>query len=483
MKRALMPALAVMAIVLSLTGCAATDNSSVSRPGQPLVLTGVQLPALVGKAPGRIVAFRHTRRDDTPRWTQIPVQIDERKVVPFGTQPPDNRTPGVTGTVYGHGGGGPAAVQYVDPTTFVGPDVDPAFDGDDELVFMVTDSGGKVRPEDPAAPPGVVAGSGVAVQMDDPQRDGQRAWVYLFVSNGSLDPSAGKDYVDYDFQLTSGDYKTTYRRSQGRNPETSRVVTDQYRIGFRDRWFEDSWQVRAGDASGVDLLDGHKNQFAIDFCGRSNATFADAEGAFVANIDGPVRAIRSYVGANSGPRTQRTHKMYRDRETIVTNLRVHAIPGVMDFVDYSAAASGMVYRSSTRPSGVRVNGAADPISSEPASWEVVNGPQGAVFTRSVFATSVDGLGDRTSWFYRDQANPPEEQCWGDDSFYAASGNVINGGIPNTDPGLGASATVTGTRTVHFLTPYSDGTRLVAAARALAADLAQPLRVTVSRHQP
>ena len=44
------------------------------------------------------------------------------------------------------------------------------------------------------------------------------------------------------------------------------------------------------------ILDGHKNVFVIGVCGPIAATntFNDAEGAFVANVDGPVRAIRSY---------------------------------------------------------------------------------------------------------------------------------------------------------------------------------------------
>ena len=48
-----------------------------------------------------------------------------------------------------------------------------------------------------------------------------------------------------------------------------------------------------------------------------------------------MRAIRSYVGANSGPLTERTHVFYRDRYTIVTDLRVHAVPGPLTYHDLS----------------------------------------------------------------------------------------------------------------------------------------------------
>ena len=114
--------------------------------------------------------------------------------------------------------------------------------------------------------------------------------------------------------------------------------------------------VKAGTATGADIVDRHKALFAPGYCGRSEDTFNDAEGAFIANVVGPLRAIRSYIGANSGPYTQRTHVFYDQREDILTDLRVHAIPSVMDFWDYSPAASGMRYTNDRNLSGVIVDG-------------------------------------------------------------------------------------------------------------------------------
>ena len=113
--------LAVLAVGAAvLTGC--DDINTVARPDAPLVLTGADLPDLVGAAPGDIVAFRHRPVNDAPEWHQMPVQVDERKVVAFGQFPANNTTPGVTGTVYGNGTGSVTALQYADPTTFVGAD-------------------------------------------------------------------------------------------------------------------------------------------------------------------------------------------------------------------------------------------------------------------------------------------------------------------------------------------------------------------------
>ncbi len=465
-----------------LTGCRVA--SLVHRPSAPVVLTGSRVPSLVGTPPSRVVAFRHNENGDgTGRaWTQIPVQVDQRKVVPFGTQPANNTTPGVAGTVYGSGSGGPTALQYADPDTWVGADTDPNLDADDEVVFMAGDAGGVLAPEVSSEPAGVVPGSGVSIRLTDPRATAEQGWVYLFASSGGLDPAAGQDYVDYDFALTSGGYRASYRRASGPNPETSTAVTAAYEIGFSDRWKDDVWRVRAPGASGVDILDAHKNQFAIDYCGRSNITFSTGEGAFVANLDGPVRAIRSYVGANSGPLTQRTTVMYRDQVEVRTALRVHPIPGVMDFIDYSAAAQGMTYRSSTHPGGAVIDGVPDPVSTATPTWEAVDGPQGQVFTSISNQTSITGA-TTYGWFHRDQTSPPEPQCWGDGSLLGASGSSVTGGIPNTDPALGTAATLLATRTTRFGSPAADPSTVAATAADWAADLAAPLTATVTRYQP
>jgi hypothetical protein len=464
--------------VTVLTGC--ERGSTVVRVDSPQVLTGAQLPTLVGRQPSSVVAFAHVRRDGVPTWRQVPVQIDERKVVGFGSAPANNNQVGVPGTVYGSGTGNVTALQYADPNTWVGADTDPLFDADDELVFMTGDAGGQ-REAGGADPAGVVSGSGVRVELTDPLDPGASGSVYLFRSDGSLEPSAGRDYVDYRFNLTSGNYRTTYRRATGPNPETSRVTTDNYEIDYTDRWIESSWKLDASTSTGVDILDGVKNQFAVNSCVRSNMTFAGAEGAFVANIDGPVRAIRSYVGANSGPLTQRTHLMYRSREVVVTDLRVHAIPGVMDFVDFSAAARGMTYQSESVPGGVPIDGALDSVPTTPAHWEAVSGDQGTVLMNVDYQSSINppgGFETKIEWFQRDQTSPPEAQCWGDGSFLGAAGPSIVGGIANTDPTGGAHETLKGIRTIDFTGAIDDPDVVGDLAADWSTQVRTPLTVTV-----
>lgn len=479
MKRLLAVAAVLAAGASVLSAC--DDVNNIVRKSQAEVLTGAQLPGLTGTDPDLIVAFAHSRPNSTPTWTQIPVQIDERRLVDFGVAPSSNSTAGTTGTVYGSTAlSGVSLLQYADPNTFVGADPNATFDVDDELVFMVEDAGGKPRTEETDEPAGVVAGSGVQVELADPlSTDGDKAWVYLFVSNGSLTPSAGEDYVDYDFNLTSGTYNTTYKRADGPNPETSVVTTDAYQINLTDRWFERDWRVTADGASGAEILDGVKNQFGLSTCARSNVTFADAEGAFVANIDGPVRAIRSYVGANSGPLTQRTHIFYREHEDELTDLRVHPIPGVMDFIDFNSAAIGMTYRSSVVPGGVPIDGVLDgSVGIALPTWELASGSQGGVTTVTDFDTSVvvaGGFENAVDWFYRDQASPPETACWGDSSFYGASGSFVVQSIPNTDPRSTPFDTLQSRRHTRFSGPTTTGTD----AQAWSDQIATPLTTTVT----
>ncbi len=461
----------LLALGLVAASCRYVHPPFNGRLDQPVVLTGADVPTFLGTDPGRLVAYR--LQGDPATWVQLPVQVDQRHVVPFGAAPGNNTTPGVDGTVYGNGSGTVTALQYADPNTFVGADPDPLIDADDEIVFMARDAG------DPAAdgtddPTGVVPGSGRRIDLTDPD-DARSGVVYLFQGLPGADPSAGKDYVAYDFSLDSGDYKSTYLRADGPNPEHSTVEAQVYRLGIVDRWKTVRLELKRG--TGVDILDGFKSQFAFTTCGRSNATFADAEGAFVANIDGPVRAIRSYVGANSGPLVQDTNFYYSDRIDNVVDLRVHAISSVASFIDFSAAASGMQYGNSEQPGTVTIDGNQDVVSTTAPTWQYAAGSPGVVTWANKLETSISTL--TTSFEWHDQVAPvaPVQDCWGDDtSFYGAGGTVVGGGIPNTDPRTTPFETFRSRQVTAFWGPSTDAATWTP---AWAADALQALDVTVS----
>ena len=422
-----LPVLAVAVALLS--GCA------FQRPEDPVVLEGSDVPRLTGAAPGKVIAFRYLNG----RWEQIPVQVDERALIDLGT-------------VYDEPADGVKLMSYTDPNTFAGGDPDPTVDGNDEIAFMGIDGGAQAAAG--SHPSGVVTSSGEEIRFHDPIGEPSDTFVYLYRQTGNLAQDAGRPYVDYDFNLLSGDYKSTYRLQDGPNPEDSTVRTGFYTRHFSDRWADDGLRITAAGASGVDILDRHKNLFAPGNCGRSEDTFDDAEGAFIVNKSGPVRAIRSYIGANSGPLTARQHIFYDRREDITTTLRVHAIPGIMDFFDYSPAASGMTYRSNADPDGTTIDGVPDDVDAGRIGWETVDGPQGGLSMVHRVETDVPGF-DWSSYYFDDKtpaSSGAEKQCTGDGAAYGASGPWINRSIPNTDPRSTPFSSLVDERTIFYELP-------------------------------
>lgn len=438
--------------------CAGPSRSlALDRPWDPVVLVGSALPGLVGIDPSRLVAFR-----SEGGWVQIPVQVDERAIVDFGT-------------IYHLPPTGYTLLTYTDAGTFTGPDADPAFDANDELVFAAAEAGGPAGGA--AEPPGTIVGSGWQLTLTDPL-NGQTGFVYLFESDGSLDPGAGARPVAYNFVLLSGDYLTTYDTQQGPNPENSTVTTTRYAVHFSDRWIRNETRVTDGGATGVDLLDRHKNLFAPGNCTRSENTFSNGEGAFIVNREGPVRALRGYVGANSGPTTHRIHAFYERREEILTVLRVHPISGVMDFWDYSPAASGMVFRNDLNPGGVVVDGNPDAVALGPFVWEMVTGAQGTLAFTSRVDTDIPGF-DYTS-YYLDDSTPPVTQCTGDAFAYGSSGLWEDDPIPNTDPGVSSIYSRFEARRVVC---YGPPQQPLAFAQQRSAEVRNPLGVAVAPYNP
>jgi len=460
---------AVLVGACVLVGCQRDDLPTVDRPQSPVVLTGAQLPSLQGAPLNRVVAFRFVYG----KWQQVPVQVDERAELDLSK--PKNGTPT-----------GKTALFYTDANTFTGADPDPSFDANDELVFMVKDAFGKARSIDDdehnvhytlGNPPNVVPGSGVELRLDDPLGDDAQSWIYLFRSDGTLHPAAGQARVQYTFNLLSGDYKTTYNIASGPNPENSRVTTANYTARFPDRWVEDELKVLAGNATETDILDRHSGGFAGS-CGRSEDTFKVGGGAIIANKVGPVRAIRSYLGANSGTYTQRDHLLYENSSDTVTYLRVHAIPPLRGFYDYSPAASGMTF-SASNVAGVPVDGVPDTVPTASAAWRMVTGEQGTLVHTAISQTNIADLATNTRQYYEDDSTPPVAPCTGDATLYGANGSEIAMDIPCTDPTQNCTNFLVTTERVTYLPPAGTASQ----ASKIAQQTATPLAVSTSTFAP
>ena len=363
-----------IAAVLTLTTMAALSactpyGATLSRPSDPVVMSGAELIGLTGAQPQHIVGFAW----DGSSWHQIPVQVDERDLVSPGQiyHLPADRWPSLYGSttpylipVYTP----PAQVTagYSSAATYTPPDSNPTFDADDELSFLA-DSTGKQADPSTGDPAGVDAATRQQVRVTEPLAPDQSGYVYLYRSATLTGGSAGTTGVVYDFSLDSGAYLTTYKMGTGSlspnntwgfNPEHSVVTTPSYTQTFADRWLNDGITITKGDSTAVDLLD-RAHYYATGSCGRSEDTFDGGannpgEGAFVANISGPVRAIRSYIGANSYKYTVNTDVFYPSRQDTVTELRGHAgMPGYGGGDDFTTGMTGLVVLRPRELQGVR----------------------------------------------------------------------------------------------------------------------------------
>ena len=430
-------------------------------PSDPVVLEGSALPKLVGGDPMHVVGFAW----DGTVWHQIPVQVDERDLVNPGQiyHRPTASYPTLSGTSTPY-----KILVYTPPanltagytpvgTTYTPSDSDPTFDANDELSFLANDTG-KLAAASVAAPDGVDASTRALVTVTDPLTPSNVGYVYLFHSDTLTGGSGGTTGVNYTFSLDSGDYQATYKmgtsslspnNTWGFNPEHSTVVTPSYRLQLGDRWLNNGLAVTVSGASGAGILD-RTHYYATGVgCGRSEDTFDGGannpgEGAYVVNISGPVRAIRSYIGANSYQWTVNTDLFYPGREDTVTELRGHAgMPGYGGADDYVTGTTGLTY-SDPKNTGVVINGVSDTVtpityttgSTPPSMWQMVAGPQGSVVTVRTLDTDITGLNVTSVYQDRNPASPA--QCTGDAAAWGQNGvNVTSpvSSVPVTDPTL------------------------------------------------
>jgi len=439
--------------------------STLNRPNDPVVLTGAQLPAFSGMQPSEIVGFKFVNGS----WTQIPIQVDEMAlldiVIPYG--------PLAAQAGYPPSASNPKILMYCDPSTFTGNDPNPNFDPDDELVFMAKDAGGQ---SDGSTPAGVVAGSCREILITDPISG--VGYVYLFQNAGSLQQGAGLSYVSYTSNLSSTVGFPV--NADITNVENTLIATSKYSWRFSAEWVSDEFKLAIGN--NVNLLDRYKNFFADGNCIRHEDAFSAAQNAFVTAKAGPIRVIRSYMGAVSGPLTQRTHWFYEGRQDIATDLRVHNINSIIDAFDYNSNANGMIYRNNLNTNGVAINGQPDVVALGPIQWEQVSGNQGTI---SILHRNITNMvsptdGSFTS-YYDDNASNPASNCTGDGQAWGTSGvrATFTGSICTDPMASGCSnqwyRTLQSRRTVYADAPNGAATT----AETYNTQFNTPLVVTVS----
>ncbi|MEM6696821.1 MAG: T9SS type A sorting domain-containing protein [Bacteroidota bacterium] len=400
-------------------------GNAQDRDCDPVVLKGDEINCMLGEDPDMVVAFSY----ESGSWTQIPMQIDEMILLDITAAYGPNDCP------YRSFENVPWDVLfYCDPNSHIGEDTtNPNFDTDDELAFMAKDAGAEAPSS--SCPEGVVNSTKCELEVKDPTNNNTIGYVYVFRQSGGLDQAAGRDYVSHDFSYGT-DYKRDYvhcvRKQPGVNPEDTRVQTDNYEIQFHNRWREDVLKITAGNANGEDILDAHQMTITLGGCDHTEESFATNSGAIPTAIDGPVRAIRSTMGASSGPYIQMTYKFTECRVDYTFNFRLHPFKGFYDIFDLSNAASGMQYYNDQNQGGVTINGSQDNINTgNPNKWELITGNEGSIVVSYQHETDMSvgtmaqyDAGQRQGAvvaYYDDSGGGTAYKCTGDGRAIGSSG--------------------------------------------------------------
>merc|ERR1719347_495427 len=346
---------------------------------------------------------------------------------------------------------------YSDENTFTGSDPDPNLDADDEVVFMKRDIGSKYTDEVFSYPYGTIETQFAELEVQYPDTNETLGWVYLFVSGGDLVQGAGERRINYTFNLIKGDYIDNHEfegSENGGNPEDTWVETEYYRRQWMENWLSD--RIDFGEGT-EDILLLEDFQFKPDTCGRNVNTFRHSRTAFVTNKVGALRSIRSWVGANSGTLTQRTVINYEGREDMITYLRVHAIPGIMEYSLFEPGSS-LTWFNSENMEGTIIDGNTDEVDTAFSPWQLVAGQEGSYLRswdveQDILPEGGDlDITDVFNTWYIDNSEPDSvndnglaiypnwKMCCstyiGSDVAWGASGVKLASwvpGLPNTDP--------------------------------------------------
>ncbi|MEM6697664.1 MAG: Ig-like domain-containing protein, partial [Bacteroidota bacterium] len=334
-----------------------------TRDCEIIEITGAEMcNNLSTELPRDIVGFAWTGN----AWTQIPIQIDERRfgdvVQAYGdTTVVTCAQSGVNNNMsivpYN-------TLHYCDPNGGAGPDNDLFFDDNDELVFMAKDIGSKSPLS--SFPSGVDNMTWCEYEIIDPLTS-SLGYVYFFLRTGNLDQAAGKNYVEYDFIFDDGTgtlrdeteylgfYDECYVGPTIKNTEQSLMKTAYYDVGWSAAWVEDNWTNKN---TNVDILEAYEGLLARNNTNRYGDTYSRARHTFAANINGPVRSIRVTMGTNSGTYNELITIAYECYVEHTHNYRVHSPAGGNNdnnfFADFASTMSGATF-SSNNESGIFID--------------------------------------------------------------------------------------------------------------------------------
>ncbi|MDD5557523.1 MAG: hypothetical protein PHN82_09795 [bacterium] len=336
---------------------AAAEPAAFPRHADPVVVRGDRLAPLAGVPVGRLALYAVRDGKGAP----LPFQVDERNAA--------------------------GALSLTGPSGRPVNQDDGLFDGNDELVFMGGDLGGRAAGgELPSA-----ATAAVEIECRDP-RTGAAGYAYCVAMPAPV-PYEGHRYVRYD-------------------PARDYVTADRYELGYEPGGMKSYFStliLKNGPAGrSPDILDRFKFRvditffFAIVSVSRNED---DMKSVLVGWRDGLVRAVREcdnslYLkfGIRS-PSSVVDNYYYRDSiewptyislpfnvATIATE--AHLTSGC----DWNEAATGMTYYNSRNRAPVLVDGvmseAERRLDRSPYDWSALSGSQGTIMSRLWLSESL-----------------------------------------------------------------------------------------------
>lgn len=427
-----------------------------TRSNDPIVIKGSSLSCMIGVQPSLIVAYKFNGTN----FVQIPIQVDEVVIkdikAPYGTNGCLGQS---TNSVVWN------VPFYADANTFTGADTNSLFDSDDEVVIMAKDAGLKLN-TCLLKPTGCLSDTTCEVKLRDTLNNSTLGYVYFFKQDGTLNQNAGVNYVTYNFTYANN-YKTAYDVCNGSNNENSTITTANYSMRLTGRWIEDELKISAGGASNVDILDRHQAFVTVNNCSRSENTFSNSNGPVVTSKNGPIRAIRSVMGSNSGTFNQMSIFYTESRVDWRLDFRVHPIGGYYDVFDLSSAATGMTYYNDQNQTGFTIDGSQEPyVNNAPNQWELYTGNQGSMAVTYVYETDMNlatpGLpnpnADGILEAYYNDSIPARHTCTGDGNAFGSGGfHLATAKCTDrrrNDAGCGTAAKYFVGKRFHYMLPPS-----------------------------
>ncbi len=410
--------LVTTACFLFLSQLLAGNNFSFARKYQPVIITGAQIPDLLGEKPSEIFGFVYIAGEN--RWKQIPLQVDERILFDTTVPPGKPEKHPATDLLYVTDEPG----IYQNGTT---SDSDPGFDSDDEIVFMVEDGGDRApHPDESWAPDTEMRR--VEVKISDPLDAAAEAYVYIYLSK-TLNYTAGEE--------------VSHALVGPANEQGADIESDYYFLHYSRRWVLD--EIRPKSALGgnnIDLIDRVKfRAYALvppneseDLWSEGSKTngcqYEDGCSDYVGHRVGPVRAIRQVQGAASGPTTSYSAVFYRKMVAMQMNYRVHPLPDLWFYMDYSKNLTNTKYYDEYN-SNVKLDGQPETLSgSSPSSWAQTSANQGSLVLWTDLRQFAALPGCTVSSYYVDNNNFFD--LTGEDNNAIGNHGVHVEEIPDTD---------------------------------------------------